>query len=165
MTESRHLAAALLAMAVLPAAASTPAFQDLDALDRLAGEAAAGSGLVPRPIDRRLRLVDCPEPPLAARSPGSVVTLACPSRGWQLRVPLDGVAAAPGAGASGAPIVRRGDAVTLIVEAQGFSVEAAAVAEDDARRGERVRVRTAPKSPVATAEAVAPGLVKMRGFN
>jgi flagella basal body P-ring formation protein FlgA len=66
--------------------------------------------------------------------------------------------------AKAAPVVRRGDPVELTAGSRGFSVSAQAIAQEDGSTGDRIRIKTDPKSAPIFAEVVAPGIVRMPGF-
>lgn len=159
---------ALLLAAVTSA---TPAFaenfEDIARLEaRLIGALDAGIGEPggpATPIDRRLKLAPCPQSATIDPPALSAVALRCPAIGWRIRVPLARAGSAP-APAKAAPVVRRGDPVELSAGARGFSVTAQAIAQEDGSAGDRIRIRTDPKSAPIFAEIVAPGVVRLPGF-
>lgn len=148
-------------------AAATP-FADLDAIDRqvvqFTGVAVGQPGGPAAPVDRRLRLQPC-------RSPLSLgwngqrrdsVVVQCPDAGaWRLFVPV-AAAAQP---VAALPVVNRGDAVTIAVEGEGFSVSQPGEALENGAVGAWIKVRTITASPRASAgdamraRVVRPGLV------
>ena len=67
--------------------------------------------------------------------------------------------------ARAAPVVRRGDPVSLVVMSGGFTVSRQAVAEQDGAPGDRIRVRTEPRTPPIIGQVLADGRVAMSGFN
>ena len=157
------LAASLLAT---PAAA---AFQNIDLLEaRLIGALGAGIGEAggpTAPIDRRLKLAQCPanvtiDPPALG-----AVALRC-GVNWRIRVPLKQLArpVAVALVAKADPVVRRGDPVDLIAGADGFSVSVAATAQEDGVPGARIRVRTDGKTQPMFAEVIDAGRVRLPGF-
>jgi len=91
------------------------------------------------------------------------IAIRCEAIGWRIRVPLDHAAAAPMA-EKAAPIVRKGDPVELFVETGSFSVSTGAIAQEDGAMGDRIRVRSDPKSPIMIAEVVDGGRVRVPGF-
>lgn len=151
---------------VLVAAAG---FADLDAIDRevaaFTGVPAGQPGGATLPVDRRLRLQACAAP-LAVAWNGArrdSLTVQCPlAGGWRIFVPLAaGGAAAMGNAMGGAmagsyqsaaatPAVSRGDAVTIAVQGDGFSVSQPGEALEGGAVGGWIRVR-----PVSTAAAAA----------
>lgn len=106
------------------------AFHDLAALE---ADAAAVAG-APVAIDRRLRLGQCADPPLIARSGGGL-TIACTAPAWRIYVATQRLAPAT-------PLVRRGDPVSIAAGGAGFEVAIDGIAETDAAAGARIRVAT-----------------------
>lgn len=124
----------MIMLALLAAAAAQAApLQDLASLER----AVAAFAMAPARVDPRLRLAACPGPSLnwADEAHGSVA-VRCAAPAWTVYV---AVAAPP----SAAPLVRRGDAVTVVAGGAGFAVALDGIAEADGRAGGIVRVRTA----------------------
>ncbi len=156
MTIFRH---AVLLTLLCPLRATAGDFQNPDAIDARAADA-AGSNVVP--VDRRLKLAACPEPLQADRAALGTVAVRCASLGWRVRVLVDGASAS----LVTAPIViKRGDPVTVDFIAPGFSVTASGIAESEARLGERVRVRVDQKANPVMGEATAAGSVRVGGLN
>jgi flagellar basal body P-ring formation protein FlgA len=152
-----------MSLALLIAAAA--AFADLDTIDRqiaqFTGAAIGAEGGAVLPLDRRLRLRPCTAT-LALAWRGErrdTVTAACPDPGgWRLFVPIK-AGASP---LSAAPIVNRGDAVTIAVSGQGFSVSQPGEALEAGAVGAWVRVRAANgKAAPMHAQVVRPGLVTL----
>ncbi|MBN8485899.1 MAG: flagella basal body P-ring formation protein FlgA, partial [Sphingomonadales bacterium] len=109
-------------------------------------------------VDRRLRLAPC-RAPLALGWYGprrDTVEVSCPvAGGWRLYVPLAGVAQS-----AAAPLVARGDAVTITVSGEGFAVSQPGEALEAGGEGEWIKVRGVnPKAPVLRARVLRPGLV------
>jgi flagellar basal body P-ring formation protein FlgA len=154
----RHLA---LAASLIPAGVQAESFQDLDAVDAKASAIVAESGLAVRPADRRLKLAPCPHALEAeAQSQGSVA-IRCSVLDWRIRLPVEGVVR----GDNFAPvIIRRGDPVSVEFSAPGFAVTANGIAQNEARRGEPVRVRVEEKGSPVMGEAVDVGSVRVGGF-
>jgi flagella basal body P-ring formation protein FlgA len=70
------------------------------------------------------------------------VVASCPQSAWRLAIPVGGAAPAMAAiPARVAPIVRRGEPVTVLAEGPGFTIRLDAVAEGDGRPGGRLLVR------------------------
>jgi flagellar basal body P-ring formation protein FlgA len=149
--------AALLA----PLGAHAEVFQDLNAVDAKAFAIVAESGLAVRPADRRLKLAACPHALEAeAQSQGSVA-VRCSALGWRIRLPVEGKVR----GDNFAPvIIGRGDPVSVEFSAPGFAVIANGVAQNEARRGEPVRVRVEEKGSPVMGEAIDVGSVRVGGF-
>lgn len=148
-----------IAVAPIQAWAVQPALENLDALDAkvavFLGGTPADAGQRAQPVDRRLRMVQCPEgvsfdPPVMG-----AVSAYCGSKGWRLRVPLLGVAAAQPAEI----VIRRGDSVELAYVGSGFDVTTGATALEDGRAGGVVRVKTPTGTSSVTARVRGPGVV------
>jgi flagella basal body P-ring formation protein FlgA len=158
---------AILFAACLPAPALAQPVQDIAALEsRLltALDARIGQPGGPvAPIDRRLKLTPCPTSVAIDPPALGAVALRCPAVGWRIRVPLVREQAQAIA-AKAAPVVRRGDPVEIVAETASFSVSAQAIAQEDGAQGQRIRVKTDPKSPVIFAEVVDMGIVRVSGF-
>lgn len=155
---------AMLAMAGLtPAAVAQPVgFHDLASIDT-AVAAFTGAGIgqpggATLPVDRRLRLAPC-RAPLATSWYGNrqdSVMVQCPDAGgWRLFVAVGGNVRQDAA----APAVARGEAVTIAVEGDGFSVSQAGEAMDAGQVGGWIRVRTSAKAVPIRARIDRPGLV------
>ena len=111
-------------------------------------EAFAGK---PALVDPRLLLPVCAQPALAMALAGRSVIVRCSSPEWRVFVPVGEGGAVDAAApvrqtsvearnAPAAPIVRRGDRVTLEIGGDGFVIGMDTVAEADARDG-RVALR------------------------
>lgn len=137
---------------LLLASAASPAFEDLEILDE---RVLAISGHA-QPIDKRLKLAECPDDPTIAPSAGGVIVVRCPALGWRLRVPVK----TPVTSTERAEIViRKGEMVECVSGGPGFVVSTSMIALEDAGVGEPVRVKS-PSSPVpVTATVKGRGLV------
>lgn len=155
----------------LPAwATAQPAgFHDLVAIDAaVAAFTGAGIGVpggATLPVDRRMRLSPC-RAGLALSWYGTRqdnVLVQCPDAGgWRLFVAVSGnVRQAPGGSSVAAvpPAVVRGEAVTIAVSGDGFSVSQAGEAMDAGPIGAWIRVRTSAKATPIRAQIARPGLV------
>jgi flagellar basal body P-ring formation protein FlgA len=160
MTNFRRL---MITAVAFPAMASAQPFQNHDAIDARVAASLVGTGLAAWPIDRRIKLVACPQP-LAAEPPvASRVEIRCDQLGWRVYARIDGP---PATVSYATPIViKRGDPVTVDFVAPGFSVAARGIAESDARAGERVRVRVEQKSAPVIGEAMDMGSVRVSALN
>jgi flagella basal body P-ring formation protein FlgA len=154
------------------ALAATAGFADLDAIDRLSAAYPGAPFGVPggatMPVDRRLRLQPCAAP-LAVSWNGlrrDSVQVRCPDAGsWRIFVPLANAALG---GVPAAPAVNRGDAVTIAVMGDGFSVSQPGEALESGPIGAWIRVRTVSTAAVPGARAdalraqiVRPGMVSI----
>lgn len=153
---------AALLVAVTPAGAS--GFADHAAIDRavsaFTGAAAGTPGGARLPVDRRLRLADCPQQ-LALDWYGQrhdTVVVACPQAGgWRIFVPVSNEAGGSGARA----MIGRGDAVTISVRGRGFALSRQAQALEAGGEGDWVRVRPAGNGEPIRARVLRPGVVGM----
>lgn len=144
----------------MPAAATPPAFEDLDRLDaRIAlflGGTTADAGQRAQPVDRRLRLARCAEDAEFDAPAMGAIAVRCASPAWRLRVPLTG-----GTALIAETVVRRGDAVELLYNGSGFGVTTTATALEDGRDGGLVRVKSPTSAAVVTARVQGPGRVSI----
>jgi flagellar basal body P-ring formation protein FlgA len=154
--------ALIAALAAAPAQAQT-AQADLGAIDQavvqFTGVPQGVPGGAAMPTDRRLKLAPC-RTALALGWYGTrrdTVEVACPMPGgWKLYVPLAGSVA----GAAAAPLIARGDVVTVAVRGEGFAVSQPGEALEGGAEGAWIKVRTqAPGAPVLRAKVLRPGLV------
>ena len=94
---------ALLLVSAMPTPVFAQAIEDLGQLDGrvqvMTGAAPGQPGGAIAPIDRRLRLIACPQPASIEWSGSDSLAIRCPAVGWRLRV---GIASLSGrqAGAS-----------------------------------------------------------------
>jgi flagella basal body P-ring formation protein FlgA len=153
----------------LSAPALAQSVSDLAQIDR-AVEAFTGApigapGGAAQPVDRRLHLARCVAPPALSwyGSRRDTVLVRCPDPGsWRIFVPLSAGVAPDQA----APAVLRGEAVTISVSGEGFSVAQAGEALEPGAVGAWIRVRSAQSgtqgNPAAIrARVVRPGLVSL----
>ncbi|HEY0115042.1 MAG TPA: flagella basal body P-ring formation protein FlgA [Allosphingosinicella sp.] len=175
---------ALIAAAGFATPAAAQSFHDIAALEQKA-VASLGAGIgepggPARPIDRRLRLTRCPGEVIVEPVVMGAATLRCQQIGWRIRVPVtQGGAPAPASpqapespragtamrASRAEPIIRRGDPVSLVVVSGSFTVSRQAVAEQDGAPGDRIRVRTEPRTPPIVGQVLPDGRVAMNGFN
>lgn len=132
------------------AALASPAFEDIELLDQRVQAIAPYA----EPIDKRLKLAECPEDPTITQQASGSVVVRCPSIGWRLLV---SVKREPSPEQITPIVVRKGDMVECISGGPGFSVSTILVAMEDAGVGQPVRVKDPSSSVVVTA------LVKARG--
>lgn len=153
----------LVALACAAPALGQSASADLAAIDRavasFTGAPIGAPGGAAMPVDRRLRLAPC-RAPLALGWYGTrrdTVEVSCPvAGGWRIYVPLAGMARS----AAAAPLVARGDAVTITVSGDGFAVSQPGEALEAGGEGAWIKVRGVnPKAPVLRARVLRPGLV------
>lgn len=164
MTLTRLLTAAFIATAgTASAQAQSSPFHDLVAIDR-AVSAFTGAGVgepggATLPVDRRLRLAAC-RSQLSLDWQGSrqdTVLVQCPDAGgWRLFVATTGGARQ---GAAAPVAVARGEAVTISVAGEGFSVAQSGEAMESGALGAWIRVRTSARATPIRARIERPGFV------
>jgi flagella basal body P-ring formation protein FlgA len=148
--------------------ATAAPFADLAAIDRqvaqFTGSAIGQPGGAATPVDRRLRLRPCGAPlSLAWRGARrDTVIVQCPDAGaWRLFVPVAGAAPVEAA----LPAIARGDAVTIAVNGEGFSVSQPGEAMESGAVGAWIKVRAVRgqrrygANDTMQAQVVRPGLV------
>lgn len=162
----RHAFVAFTLAGSVPATAQGT-FASLDAVDRavagFAGAEIGQPGGATLPVDRRLRLSPCRSPlALSWRSDRrDSVLVQCPDPGsWHLFVPVQ--ASAP---VNAAPAVMRGEAISLVISGDGFSVSQPAEAMEAGAVGAWIRVRTVKdgtaKGEPMRARIVRPGMAEV----
>lgn len=157
-------------------------FENLDRIDSLVAMTVGANlgqpGGPAAPVDRRLRLVPCPQTPSVEGPVFGAAVVRCDAVGWRIRVPLiaggaAAMAATPAPTAYGrmAPqpvsreaVVKRGDPVQLQAGNSYFSVSRMMVADEDGALGEMIRVREDKKSAPVIAQVVDMGIVRVPGF-
>ncbi len=132
------------------------------AVEQFTGTPPGIPGGAAQAVDRRLRLAPC-RAALRASWYGvrhDVVEISCPvPGGWKLYVPLVGSSSA---GAAAAPVITRGDAVTITVSGDGFAVSQGGEALESGAAGSWIKVRgLGAGAPVLRAKVLRPGVVGM----
>ena len=168
------IASLTLLAACAPAAQAQQAMQDWQTIDMLTQAVAGAMGRTATPIDRRIKLANCPEQPAITPIDAQALAVRCPSLGWRLRVPMQGAAGAaqPGAAflpatapaapaAAAAPVVRRGDNVRVSIDRASFSISYAAVATQDGRVGDTIALRGADAKHLLNATVTGPGRARI----
>jgi flagella basal body P-ring formation protein FlgA len=149
--------------------AGTAGLADLDVIDSqvaaFTGAPIGAPGGAAMPVDRRLQLRVC-RAPLSITWNGlrrDSVQVQCPEAGsWRIFVPVAGVPVA-----AAVPAVNRGDAVTIAVYGDGFSVSQPGEALEGGPVGTWIRVRPAKSTAAANrgdtlrAQIVRPGMVSV----
>ena len=164
MTHASALVAVLLA-------AAGPV-EDLAALDlriaEFAGAAIGEDGGATQPLDRRLKLRPCGDPvDIAWRSEQrDTLVLQCPDAGgWRLYMPVRPLPSAAAAQAAPQIAVQRGDAVTISIAGQGFSISRPGEALESGAVGDWVKVRPAipgnRRADIMRARITGPGVVTL----
>lgn len=163
-------AALLLALLSAPALASP--FADLTLIERevalFAGARTGEAGGALLPLDRRLRLAACARPhDLTWRTARrDTVVVQCPDAGgWRIFVTVRAQPQAAAPEAPAAPAIARGEAVTVAVEGEGFSISRSGEALEAGPIGAWIRVRTSDnagqRAEPLRAQVVRPGLVRV----
>lgn len=154
-------------IAASAAQAQTSPFHDLVAIDRevaaFLGAGIGEAGGATLPVDRRLRLAAC-RSQLSLGWQGTrqdTVLVQCPDvGGWRLFVAVGGTnRQGAAASAPAAPAVARGDALTIALAGEGFSVSQAGEAMESGPVGGWIRVRTSARATPIRARIERPGLV------
>lgn len=158
-----------LVLAIL--AAASAGYADLDSIDReVAGFTGADigqTGGATSPVDRRLRLRPCGSPlALAWRTQNheSVIVQCGDPGSWRLFVPVKREAAGVGGAMGGAPAINRGDAISIAVTGDGFTVAQPGEAMESGAVGAWIRVRPVNAKPgdePMRAQVVRPGLTAL----
>jgi flagella basal body P-ring formation protein FlgA len=122
------------------------------------------------PADRRLRLAACTQPLITSwhGTAQTAVRVECPtpvggSRPWKIfvatrPVPGQATASAYTRAASVAPVVKRGDPITVVVRGRGFSVQQSGEALENGAIGDWIGIRTARRTDPVSARIERPGL-------
>jgi flagellar basal body P-ring formation protein FlgA len=143
--------AIMISLMLYPGRATAQAFEDLPALDAQIVSLLEGDSemkdAVAAPVDRRLKLVRCPQPVRIEPVQMGAIAVRCLPVGWRIRVPVL-FKTAPDQFIE-KKMVRRGDAVELIITGAGFEISTSAVALDDGILDQTIRVKTLTgKAPV-----------------
>jgi flagella basal body P-ring formation protein FlgA len=156
-----------LVLAIL--AAASGGYADLETIDRevagFTGAEIGQSGGAMTPVDRRLRLAPCGSPlSLTWRTQNheSVVVQCGDPGSWRLFVPVK--REPQGQGQGGAPVINRGDGISIAVNGEGFSVAQPGEAMEAGAVGSWIRVRPINAKQGAEpmrAQVVRPGLVAL----
>ena len=135
------------------------------------GKAIGEQGGARAPVDSRLKLAACAAPQLEWRTPAQdAVVVRCMAPGWRIFVAVNAVPQPKAAAVSAAPakaapaakaeaVIRRGDAVSVEVNAAGFSITREGIAMSDAPAGGRVSIKMDEKTIQAI--AIEPGRAKL----
>lgn len=111
--------------------------------------------------DPRLQLAPCGAPlEVSWHSPArTAVQVECPGpSAWRIFVAITPAEGASAAAARAAPVVKRGDAITILVRGRGFSVQQPGEALEAGMVGDWVDVRTSRKAGSLRARIERPGL-------
>lgn len=167
---SHKFLASLAAIGACTIAVPAPAQhlnEDWQTIDVLTAMVANAMGRNATPIDRRIKLARCPEQASVTAVDAQTLAVRCNSLGWRLRVPMTGpVDGAPTATsfarpAASAPVVRRGDNVRVTIETESFSINYAAVANEDGRIGDTIALRGSDAKSTLSAVVTGAGRARM----
>lgn len=163
-------------MILIAAAVAAASFQDTGAIDRAVAAFTArplgAEGGARSTVDPRLRLAACPMASLAWRTEAhDAVVVSCTGPSWRIYVPVVAAARTPAAPAAvamaprnAAPVIRRGDPVTIEAGSDGFSITREGVAMADAAPGGRFLVRVDGSTRPVQAEAIDAGRATLPGW-
>lgn len=113
------------------------------------------------PSDPRLRLAACAAPlAVSWHTPArTAVAVECPGpTAWRVFIAVAAAQGPAAAAAAAPPVVKRGDALTVVVRGRGFSVQQAGEAMEAGSLGEWITVRTSRKGEPLRARIERPGL-------
>lgn len=174
----------LLFALTLAAPAAAQEFQSTQMIDtfvsQFTGRSVGQEGGARAPVDTRLKLAACAAPQLSWRTEAKdAVVVRCMTPEWRIFVPVLALPQAPkpvmAAAAApppvirpappvkAAPVIRRGDAITVEAGAAGFSITREGVAMNDAAPGARVTVKVDEKRQPIQAVAVEAGRARLPG--
>jgi len=167
-----------LALAVATPAAAQD-FQSTRVLDTIVaqftGMGVGEQGGARAPVDTRLKLQACAAPQLEWRSETKdAVVVRCMAPAWKLYVPVNAVpqpkaaplvtAEMPASPVRLAPVIRRGDPITVEAGSTGFSITRDGIAMGDAAPGARLMVKVDEKKPPIQAVALESGRARLPGW-
>lgn len=131
--------------------------EDLQSLDVRVAKFAASMGATAVPIDRRIRLMKCPQPAaIEPDTPGSLA-VRCPDLGWRMRVSLNRPASARISQANAPILIKRGDNVRVTISSATFAIDYTATATENGREGEMIGLRFGDKDTVIEGQVSGPG--------
>lgn len=167
----------LLSALLLAAPTTVGGFQSTTHLDTLveqfAGAPIGAVGGARTAVDARLKLALCASPELSWRDPATedAVVIRCSAPQWRIFVPLNALpkAARPASMAAApvvkaAPVIKRGDPVTVEAGSDGFAITRDGIAAGDATPGGRLLVKVDDNKPPIQAIAIETGRARVPGF-
>lgn len=169
----------LLSLALAAAApAAAQDFQSTQLLDAIVaqftGKTLGEQGGARAPVDKRLKLQSCAAPQIEWHSAAKdTVVVRCMAPAWRIFVPVNAapqpkaapmVAQVPAVPVKAAPVIRRGDPITVEAGSPGFSITRDGVAMGDAAAGARLLVRVDERKPPIQAVAIEPGRARLPGW-
>lgn len=175
----RSMIFAAMGVAGLMASAPTAAqsgFQDTSAIDRavqaFTGKPMGVEGGARTPVDTRLKLASCPMVSMAWRAENhDSVVVTCTGPEWRLYVPVLApppppapAVIAPVVAAKPEIVIKRGDPITVEVNAAGFAISREGIAMGDAPAGGRLLVDVDGTKKPIQAIAVESGRATLPGY-
>ena len=167
----------LLAALAVAAPATAQSFQATTLIDRavasFTGHGIGEEGGARTPVDPRLKLATCPMVAMAWYGDAhDAVAVSCTAPDWRIFVPVRQVpVTAPVASPAlvpprpAAPVIRRGDPVTIEAGAAGFSISRDGIAMADAAPGARFAVKVEDAKGPVQAVALESGRATLPGWN
>ncbi len=167
---------ALATPAILGAAQASLPLQSLEQLEQRlqAALVVADSDATLLPLDRRLRLRQCPDVPEISGPQMGTMVVRCAALGWRVSAPFSRAvgseagappAFGPDRRVATAQIIRRGVQVLLIFVGHNFTVRAMGFADQEGRAGERIRVRNERRTGTMYGLVQQDGTILMSGLN
>jgi flagellar basal body P-ring formation protein FlgA len=157
---------AIALFAILPCVpAWAQQFQDHTAIDAAivaaTGVATGGNGGAVGPVDRRLKLVNCPVALQADPPAMGAIAIRCLPLGWRIRVPLLASQSPPRVAEMAEILVKRGENVELRASGPGFEVSSTVIAMEDGALGKGIRVKSLTSIVPIVATVAGPALVQI----
>ncbi len=151
------LAGTASALLLTTAGMAQTANEDLQALDARVANFAASMGATAVPIDRRIRLMKCPQPAAIEPDTSGSLAVRCPDLGWRMRVSLNRPAGARLSQANAPILVKRGDNVHVTISSNAFAIDYTATATENGREGDMIGLRFGDKNTVIEGKVSGPG--------
>lgn len=158
--------AAAVFLQINPLQAQTARYIDAQAIDtavsEFVGALAGAPGGARQIVDRRLKLAACSTPldvDWHGKGRDTAKVECTDAGGWRIFVAISPSPAAAGNLESAAPVIKKGDMVSIVVRGNGFSVAQGGEALEGGAEGEWIRVRAAEARDALHARVERPGLV------
>ncbi len=146
-------------------AANTALLEDVELLDKRIALIAGQQGGVARPIDKRVKLARCPSPATIEQQSETALAVRCSQLGWRIRVAIKqartGQYEHANASQNNKVVVRKGEAVEIRVSGSSFSVSSSAVAMENGKAGEDIRIKSTRSRTPLVARVVRRGVVEI----
>lgn len=115
-------------------------------------------------IDRRLKLKKCPASPIIEKRDDGLAIIHCEELNWRISVPLVRDQNAGQRASQSQILVKRGQAILLVVEKNGFAISRQMQADRSGKLGDIIPVRTFRRSQPIMAEITGEGRVTLPSF-